>query len=207
LTILEVRWHGPVDAAEVGGISTERGFVRRLTGKRRMVKIILIIAACMTLGGCFGLPGPVAALSGGVPASSEGTGVDYGGTKPSAGLKETPRRTVAVAKAVPSLRVDGGCKTAAALADSAGYENCISQEQVAKEQLTRDWEGYSVAERQECVPGQSDGLSQSYVEMMTCLEVQEWAKHPESIGGVTGKTPSPNTNRSAASSTDLDQSR
>jgi hypothetical protein len=172
-----------------------------------MVKILLIIAVCVTLAGCFGLSGPLAALNGGITANSEENGVDHAGTKPNAGLKELPPRAVAVAKAVPSLRVDGGCKTAAALADSAGYENCVQQEQVAKEQLTRDWEGYSVAERQECVPGQSDGLSQSYVEMMTCFEVHEWAKHPESIGGVTGKGPLLNANRSAASSADLDQQR
>jgi hypothetical protein len=42
----------------------------------------------------------------------------------------------------------------------------------------------SKAHRAECA---SDGRdSWSYLEVMTCLQMLDWRKHPDSIGGVTG---------------------
>jgi hypothetical protein len=53
-----------------------------------------------------------------------------------------------------------------------------------RDALTAEWENYPKEARYECA---SDGRdSWSYLEVMTCFQMLDWIKHPDSIGGVTG---------------------
>jgi hypothetical protein len=148
-----------------------------------MSRTTIVIFASALLSGCFGTMGvdtnadPFATGSGAVAITLPGKVTDL-----------TPRnnakRPIAVASAVPALSVDNDCKTTNALGDSGVHENCIQQELVAKDLLTKEWKVYPKEALNECAPAGREWSS--YVELMTCFEMLDWMKHPESIGGVTG---------------------
>ena len=52
----------------------------------------------------------------------------------------------------------------------AAYEACIQAEQAARAQLQRRWGQFSTSARSICQ--RSEAFSLSYVEMLTCLEIQ-----------------------------------
>ena len=51
------------------------------------------------------------------------------------------------------------------------FDGCLSQENSALEQMVKGWVTYSAADRAQCV--QPRGHMPSYVEWLTCLEIQK----------------------------------
>ena len=91
---------------------------------------------------------------------------------------------VLTASAVPIYDVEKSCRSASeATQDKSGYEGCVADEKAAKEKITKEWSSYPAASRQECAPVQIGSQSNSYVELMTCFEMQEWKKSLNDIGG------------------------
>ncbi len=83
---------------------------------------------------------------------------------------------VAVSDAVPRYNIEPTCKGGL---DSPGlnerYSRCISEEQDARKKLETNWARYPVGDRTQC--GRTSGMaSGSYVELLTCLEMDADAR-------------------------------
>ncbi|WP_158814197.1 hypothetical protein [Methylocapsa sp. S129] len=94
---------------------------------------------------------------------------------------------IALAASVPNAdphRICQDARTAALPEDkSSAFDSCVHDEQAAREQLQKKWTQFSVNARATCAePG---ALMTSYVEMLTCLEMQSGADFG------TAKVPSP----------------
>jgi hypothetical protein len=79
-----------------------------------------------------------------------------------------------------SSNVDPKTICESARAASAGddqptaFSGCIRDEQQARDELKRSWARYSVASRATCAEPQGEMMS--YVEVLTCLQMQNGAK-------------------------------
>lgn len=74
---------------------------------------------------------------------------------------------------VPTLNVERMCREAAAADPTIDYglKRCIDSEQEARDQLVRQWQDFPATDRQECTAVATLGGSASYVELITCLEM------------------------------------
>jgi hypothetical protein len=83
----------------------------------------------------------------------------------------------AAAADVPVVDVQRTCQVAAKTITglfgdipAANYDNCVSEEQAARDQIARDWGTYLAADKALCV--QPKSYMPSYVEWLTCFEMQ-----------------------------------
>jgi hypothetical protein len=86
---------------------------------------------------------------------------------------------VAVADQVPTFDIARSCKldTAATAGDSVqSLNNCVDDENRARQQLGRQWSKFSAASKAQCIPLESIGGDPSYVSLLTCLQMDRWAK-------------------------------
>jgi hypothetical protein len=83
--------------------------------------------------------------------------------------------TTAVARDFPKLDVGGKCR-AAANRDNAVLESCTADEQRAREQLATQWGQFVQPDRTRCTQLSSMRGFESYVELLTCLEMARDAK-------------------------------
>ncbi|MGO4870743.1 MAG: hypothetical protein ACLPGW_09050 [Roseiarcus sp.] len=81
---------------------------------------------------------------------------------------------IALAGAPPSVSLASICQSAQAAAlpedKKAAYDSCVRDENDALDRLRAKWAHYSAAARAACVG--SDAVTLSYVELLTCLEMQ-----------------------------------
>jgi hypothetical protein len=86
---------------------------------------------------------------------------------------------VAVGDGVPQLNVEQVCK---GIAEQGGVtfrdaavdqekEKCMDSENVIREQLLKQWSGFSADDRTHCVNESVMGGDSSYTELLTCLEM------------------------------------
>jgi hypothetical protein len=66
---------------------------------------------------------------------------------------------------------------------------CVGDETSARDQIRRDWGRYSTADRSNCAA--TPGMQFSYVELLTCLEMQRGGNFVPSQAGSTLQTPKP----------------
>jgi hypothetical protein len=96
---------------------------------------------------------------------------------------------IAMAVSVPNVdpqKICQNAKTAALPEDkSSAYDSCVHDEQAAREQLRQKWAQFSTSARATCAEPQASMTS--YVEMLTCLEMQSGADFG------TAKNPAPAT--------------
>ena len=74
------------------------------------------------------------------------------------------------ADTVPNLNISSSCQ-AEATAAPEGKKQCLNDEQAAREMLTRQWDKFAVADRQQCTQLATLGGTSSYVELLTCLQM------------------------------------
>jgi hypothetical protein len=106
---------------------------------------------------------------------------------------------VAAPAAIPSVDIRKTCEAAASVMTSLmsgttaehDLDVCVSSEQAAREQIIKDWATYSSAERTQCV--QASVYLPSYVEWLTCLEMEKSVRTPDTA------SPTPAMQGSAAS--------
>ena len=81
------------------------------------------------------------------------------------------------ARDLPKFDVSRTCRGEAGDRAKAFVDSCMADEQKAQEQLTREWEKFAVDVRQTCV-GTATSIAgiQSYVELLTCIEMGTAAK-------------------------------
>jgi hypothetical protein len=151
-----------------------------------MFRVLLVMATCTLAGGCLNLGKNFVD----VPQSSNAdVGANHvSNIDPSVGAYPAPKRVVSASVPLQSRDVERGCKRADLAIDGVQAKDCVRQELEAKDKLAAEWKSHSVAERQDCASGPT---GDSYIEVLTCLEMKDWAKRPEEIGGVTGSAVSP----------------
>jgi hypothetical protein len=74
-----------------------------------------------------------------------------------------------VADNVPRLDVARECRTETE--DQAGRQHCTEEENQALQQIKKEWQTFSAADRRFCEKEAAMGGAGSYVELVTCLEM------------------------------------
>jgi hypothetical protein len=85
---------------------------------------------------------------------------------------------LAAADGVPKLNVAPSCEAAGAGSVVAGRNKgaCMGDEQVARDDLVKNWSSYSAADKTLCVGMNRTGGPSSYVELQSCLIIMKDAK-------------------------------
>ena len=87
---------------------------------------------------------------------------------------------VAVADNVPRFDVARSCKldvaATAGLTVDQPIKRCISDEQKARQQLASQWSKFPASNRASCTADESVGGTPSYVSLLTCLQMSQWAR-------------------------------
>jgi hypothetical protein len=103
----------------------------------------------------------------------------------------------ALGSSVPNIGLQQTCRGAqqgALPEDRANaFQSCLHDEQTARSQLTRVWNRIPADIRQSCTD-EATGISPSYVELLTCLEMRTGGKFSgaEGLGGTPeGSTTAP----------------
>jgi hypothetical protein len=82
--------------------------------------------------------------------------------------------TIAFAADVPRLDVASACRAAAGADPGIGYDadRCLKSENAARDQLKAQWTNFPAADRSLCTQTATMGGAESYVELITCLELK-----------------------------------
>jgi hypothetical protein len=87
---------------------------------------------------------------------------------------------IAVADPIPTIDIRKTCQAAAGVLTGTTSQNdveiCMSSEQRAREQIIKDWAQYAPADRARCVQAGAKVYLPSYVEWLTCLEMETAVK-------------------------------
>jgi hypothetical protein len=67
--------------------------------------------------------------------------------------------------------------------------DCVGDETSARDQIKREWNRFTAADRSNCAP--TPGMQFSYVELLTCLEMQRGGNFVPSQAGSALQTPKP----------------
>ena len=91
--------------------------------------------------------------------------------------------------AVPAFDAKETCQATevAAVFSGRNLDTCINSEEATRDQLKKSWSEFSAADRAECVSASKIGGLPSYVELLTCLEMERdveriHATSPETTG-------------------------
>ncbi|MBR0714033.1 hypothetical protein [Bradyrhizobium liaoningense] len=97
-----------------------------------------------------------------------------------------------VSDRVPELKVEALCKAtttddkAMGLAMPQSFADCMRDETAAQQQLIAAWGSASVPLRDSCEGEATAGGSQSYVDLLTCIQMAEWVKSPSTATRLKG---------------------
>jgi hypothetical protein len=100
---------------------------------------------------------------------------------------------IALAASMPATNIDNACQAAKAGAAPSdqknAFESCVHDESAARDELKQKWGSFSVASKNDCA--EPKGVSFSYVELLTCLEMQPGSDlaAPKPAAPETGKQP------------------
>jgi len=87
---------------------------------------------------------------------------------------------VAVADGVPNFDVARSCKLDVAattgLSVDQSIKSCVNDEQKAKRQLASQWSKFPAPSRASCISQESIGGTPSYVSLLSCLQLGQWAR-------------------------------
>src|SRR5262249_46330898 len=79
-----------------------------------------------------------------------------------------------IADTVPKLNVEPTCRAAAKAGEGldAKFSQCMAQEESARVKLQGEWLTFSASSRSSCASVASGSDIQSYVELLSCLELE-----------------------------------
>jgi hypothetical protein len=87
---------------------------------------------------------------------------------------------VAVVDGVPKFDIARSCKldvaATAGLSVDQSIKSCMSDEQRARQRLAGQWSKFPPATRASCTSQESIGGTPSYVSLLTCLQMGQWAR-------------------------------
>jgi hypothetical protein len=87
-----------------------------------------------------------------------------------------------VSDRVPRLNVEATCKATVATDKAMGldlaqsFDDCMRDEDAAQQQLGTIWLSNSVEIRNRCEGEATAGGSDSYVDLLTCIQMADWVK-------------------------------
>jgi hypothetical protein len=85
-----------------------------------------------------------------------------------------------VADGVPKFDIARSCKldvaATAGLTVDQSVKTCVSDERNARQQLAGQWSKFPAASRASCTSQESIGGTPSYVSLLTCLQLGQWAR-------------------------------
>ena len=89
--------------------------------------------------------------------------------------------TVAIAAdGVPNFNIERGCHldniAAAGLAVGESMKNCVRDEKQARQRLSKQWSRFPAPSRASCTGQAAIGGTPSYVDLLTCLQMTQWAR-------------------------------
>jgi hypothetical protein len=90
--------------------------------------------------------------------------------------------TIQVSDRIPQLNVEATCKDSVATDKAMGlalpqsYDDCMRDENEARQQLNTVWLTNSDTIRSQCVGEATAGGSDSYVDLLTCMQMADWDK-------------------------------
>src|SRR5215467_1438817 len=94
----------------------------------------------------------------------------------------TSHLVIAAVDGVPTIDIQGTCRAAAAVTQGTSTQTdidiCVNSEQKAREQLVKDWAQYAAADKSRCVQAGPKVYLPSYIEWLTCLEMQTAVSGP-----------------------------
>ncbi len=86
----------------------------------------------------------------------------------------------AIADRVPAFDINRSCRldlaATAGLSVDQTAKSCVNDEKRARQQLASQWSKLSTSSKAECVPQESIGGTPSYVSLLTCLQLGQWAR-------------------------------
>jgi len=85
----------------------------------------------------------------------------------------------AAADEPPEFDIARNCNAETAGISVEGPKACMNDETDAKNQLVKRWSSYSASQKKECVEESSIGGEKSYVELLTCLEMDKGQITPD----------------------------
>ena len=90
-----------------------------------------------------------------------------------------------VADAVPRLNVEPTCRAAAKAGEGldARFSRCMAEEEKARATLHAEWSKFPASSRSSCTSVASGSGIQSYVELLSCLELERDAAKMEKDEG------------------------
>jgi hypothetical protein len=93
---------------------------------------------------------------------------------------------VLTADHVPTFDVESFCRKVATMAEApADVDVCVRKEQDAREQLVRAWVQFPPPDRSYCARLSRIGGDPTYSALLTCLELQEYARSLQEKGEET----------------------
>ena len=72
---------------------------------------------------------------------------------------------------LPAFDITRNCKIEGAGTGIGSASSCAKDENDAKDQLAKSWSGFSASAKKSCIGESTVGGDQSYVELLTCLEM------------------------------------
>lgn len=72
---------------------------------------------------------------------------------------------------LPAFDITQNCKAEGAGTGIESPSSCMKDENDAKDQLVKNWSRFSASQKRACVGESTVGGDQSYVELLTCLEM------------------------------------
>ncbi|WMT72450.1 hypothetical protein [Bradyrhizobium sp. Ash2021] len=105
-----------------------------------------------------------------------------------------------VSDRVPKLNVEATCKASVATDKAMGldlaqsYEDCMRDENAAQQQLAAVWLANSNELRNQCEGEATAAGSDSYVDLLTCLQMADPAKSPAPAPALRGASKNRNKN-------------
>jgi hypothetical protein len=90
-----------------------------------------------------------------------------------------------IADAVPKLNYEPNCRAATKAGEGLGqgldasFSRCMAEEEKARATLEKEWTKFTVSSRSSCAGMSSTMGIQSYVELLTCLEMERDAAEME----------------------------
>lgn len=97
--------------------------------------------------------------------------------------------TIPVSDKVPVLNVEALCKAtvevdkAMGLTEAQSFSGCMDDETRAQQKLSTVWATTPSAVRNQCELTATTGGSQSYVDLLTCLQAEYIVAHPDAPPG------------------------
>lgn len=88
-----------------------------------------------------------------------------------------PLMMAAAPQRVPNLNVRSTCHASGSLQDQA-EDACMKDELGARDELSKMWGRIPANIRTTCIDEVKIGGSPSYVELLTCAQMNEWSKAP-----------------------------